>query len=108
MGARAAQLAEQTARKTFEEGIAADTLPSITIAKANIVQGVGLLTLIVEAGFAGSNGEARRHIKGGAIKINDVAINDERAKLDESHLNDDGVIKLSMVKRSTFWFGQNE
>ena len=98
-GREAAEIAEQTARKTFEEGIAADTLPSITIAKSSIAQGVGLLTLIVEAGFASSNGEARRHIKGGAIKINDVAINDERANLDESHLNDDGIIKLSMGKK---------
>lgn len=98
-GREAAEIAAETARKTFEEGITAQSLPTINVAQSSIDEGVGLLTLIVEAGFASSNGEARRHIKGGGIKINDIAINDERAIIDASHLNDSGVIKLSMGKK---------
>jgi len=98
-GRDAADKAAETARITFEENRAAKDLPSIIIANDKLGGGIGLLTLIVEAGFAESNGQARRHIKGGAIKVNDVVINDERANLDSSHLDGDGVIKLSMGKR---------
>jgi tyrosyl-tRNA synthetase len=98
-GREAAEMAAETARKTFEEGVTAQSLPTIKIPQSQIDDGIGLLTLIVEAGFASSNGEARRHIKGGSIKINDIAMKDERANVDSTHLNDDGVIKLSMGKK---------
>jgi len=98
-GMEAAQRAEETARKTFEEGQAASTLPTIKVAAGDFNDGIGVLSLLVEAGFAKSNGEARRHIKGGAIKINDQAISDESQKVGQDQLNDDGVVKLSMGKK---------
>jgi len=98
-GQKAAQQAALTARKTFEHGISADTLPSINVTQNMLDEGIGILTLIVEAGFASSNGEARRHIKGGAIRVNNVVIGDERENLDKSHLDQDGIIKLSMGKK---------
>lgn len=98
-GREAAELAAETARKTFEEGGAASTLPSIEVASSDFNNGIGVLSLLVQAGFAKSNGEARRHIKGGAVKINDVAVSDEGIKVGESDLNADGVVKLSMGKK---------
>ena len=98
-GRETANQAAETARITFEDNAIADTLPTIEVAHERLDDGVGLLTLMVEAGFASSNGEARRHIKGGAIRINDQVISDERAIVDHSHLNEDGIIKLSMGKR---------
>jgi tyrosyl-tRNA synthetase len=98
-GRETAERAAETARITFEEKAVAETLPTIKVAQDKLDEGIGLLTLIVEAGFASSNGEARRHIKGGAIKVNDIAINDERASLGKSHLDGEGVIKLSMGKK---------
>ncbi len=99
-GRKIAQQAAETARKTFEEGVTAQSLPTIDIARSRIdEEGVGLLTLIVEAGFASSNGEARRHVKGGGIKINNVVINDERSNITATHLNDDGLVKLSMGEK---------
>jgi tyrosyl-tRNA synthetase len=98
-GKEAAEIAAETARKTFEEGAAADTLPSISVGEEALGQGLGLLTLMVEAGFAASNGEARRHIKGGAIRINDIQVSDEQASVSKSDLDGDGVIKLSMGKK---------
>ena len=98
-GMEAAQRAEETARKTFEEGQAASTLPTIKVTAGDFNDGIGVLSLLVEAGFAKSNGEARRHIKGGAIKINDQAISDESQKVGQDQLNDDGVVKLSMGKK---------
>ncbi|MEM9331218.1 MAG: tyrosine--tRNA ligase [Pseudomonadota bacterium] len=101
-GVDAAEQAAETARKTFEEGQAAETLPSVPVERADLEEGVGLLSLIVRAGLANSNGEARRHVKGGAIKLNDSAISDERMQVSLDQLNEDGVIKLSMGKKKHF------
>ena len=98
-GREAADLAAETARKTFEEGGAASTLPSIEVASGDFNDGIGVLSLLVQAGFAKSNGEARRHIKGGAVKINDQAVSDEGFKVGQDNLNADGVVKLSMGKK---------
>ncbi|SER45350.1 tyrosine--tRNA ligase [Rhizobium sp. NFR03] len=98
-GRAAAEAAAETARKTFEEGALAEDLPSIAIPAAELDAGLGLLTLIVRSGLAASNGEARRHVQGGAVRINDVAISDERKAIGSSELTSDGVIKLSLGKK---------
>src|SRR5690606_20291896 len=61
-GREAAQMAAETARKTFEEGALADTLPSIDVPAAELSAGIGVLALFVRAGLAGSNSEVRRQI----------------------------------------------
>ena len=91
--------AAETARKTFEEGALAENLPSVEIAKSELNAGIGLLALLVKAGFASSNGEARRHVQGGAIRINDKAISDERKLIGTNEITADGVIKVSMGKK---------
>lgn len=94
-----AEQAAETARKTFEEGALADNLPSIDVASGELEAGIGLLALIVKAGLASSNGEARRHVQGGAVRINDVAISDERTVIGSGEVTADGVIKLSLGKK---------
>jgi len=98
-GRAAAEEAAETARKTFEEGAISDNLPTIAVPSSELEAGVGLLALFVRAGLAGSNGEARRHVQGGAIKLNDVAITDDKTLVNAGYLNDDGVIKLSLGKK---------
>lgn len=98
-GRDAAEQAAETARKTFEEGALADTLPSIDVPGAELEAGIGLLNLIVRAGLAASNGEARRHVQGGAVKINDEAVSDERRSIGTGEVSADGVIKLSLGKK---------
>ncbi|MBW8284191.1 MAG: tyrosine--tRNA ligase, partial [Rhizobium sp.] len=88
-----------TARKTFEEGALSENLPSIEIPAAELEAGIGLLSLIVRAGLAASNGEARRHVQGGAVKINDAAVSDERIAIGMGEMTGDGVIKLSLGKK---------
>jgi tyrosyl-tRNA synthetase len=98
-GRDAAEQAAETARKTFEEGALADTLPTVEVAASELEAGIGLLGLIVKAGLAASNGEARRHVQGGAVKINDAGVSDERMAVGSAQLTDDGVIKLSLGKK---------
>ncbi len=98
-GRAAAEQAAETARKTFEDGTIAADLPSVAVSAAELEEGIGLLSLLVTAGLAGSNGEARRHIKGGAVKINDLAVTDERTIVDTTHAIQDGAVKLSFGKK---------
>jgi len=98
-GRTAAEEAAETARKTFEEGALADNLPSIEVPTAELEAGVGVLALFVRAGLAESNGEARRHVKGGAVKVNDKSVSDERQTLGTADVTADGVIKLSLGKK---------
>ena len=95
-GQKAAEDASETARKTFEEGESAAGLPTLEL---DLSAGVGVLQAAVLAGFASSNGEARRSIQGGAIRVNDVAVTDEKMQLTLKSLNSEGVIKLSMGKK---------
>jgi tyrosyl-tRNA synthetase len=98
-GRAAADEAAETARKTFEEGALADNLPSIDIPLPELESGIGVLALYVRAGLAASNGEARRHVQGGAVKINDVPVADDKHVIGATDLNDDGVIKLSLGRK---------
>ena len=94
-----AEQAAETARKTFEEGVTADTLPTVDIDRASLEAGVGILSLFVSAGLASSNSEARRHVQGGAVRINDQAVSDDRRVVTDADLTADGVIKLSLGKK---------
>ena len=98
-GRAAADEAAETARKTFEEGALSENLPSIDVPAAELETGIGLLALVVRAGLASSNGEARRHVQGGAIRINDAAVSDERKVIGTGEVTDDGIIKLSLGKK---------
>jgi tyrosyl-tRNA synthetase len=98
-GRAAAEQAEETARKTFEEGALADTLPTVEVARGLLVSGVGILSLFVTAGLAGSNGEARRHVQGGAVRLNDEPVSDDRRLVSLDDLTPQGVLKLSLGKK---------
>lgn len=98
-GRAAAEEAAETARKTFEEGALADSLPTVTIPASSLAAGIGVLSLFVQAGLAASNGEARRHIKAGALKINDQPVIDYRMLVNDGHIGPEGAIKLSLGKK---------
>jgi tyrosyl-tRNA synthetase len=98
-GRDAAEAASETARQTFEEGAIAESLPTLEISNAELGDGAGVLTLFVKAGLVASNGEARRQIKAGGLRVNDVAVTDDKLVLTAEHLTPEGVIKLSMGKK---------
>ncbi|XUM21294.1 tyrosine--tRNA ligase [Bradyrhizobium oligotrophicum S58] len=98
-GEEAARTAAETARRTFEEGAIAENLPTVEVAKAELDAGLGVLNAFVRAGLVASNGEARRQIKGGGLRVNDVAVTDEKMALTPAELTSEGVIKLSLGKK---------
>ncbi len=98
-GADAARQAAETARQTFEEGAIAQNLPAVEIPQGELDAGLGVLTAFVKAGLVASNGEARRQIKGGGLRVNDAAVTDEKMTLSKANLTPEGVIKLSLGRK---------
>jgi len=98
-GREAALAAAETARRTFEEGAIAENLPSVEVARSELESGLGVLTAFVKAGLVASNGEARRQIKSGGLRVNDEPVADEKMTLTSSQLTSEGVIKLSMGRK---------
>jgi len=98
-GADAADDAAKTAEQTFEAGTTAEGLPTTEVPRAELEGGIALFALLARAGLAGSNSEARRLIKGGGARVNDIAVQEETVEVDASAINDDGVVKLSAGKK---------
>ena len=98
-GREAAERAEVTARVTFEAGAIDLSLPTTDIASGDLAAGLGILTALVRAGLAASNGEARRHIQSGGVRVNDKVIEDERLALGNGDLLPEGIIKLSVGRK---------
>ena len=98
-GADAAAAAERTAAETFEQGQSAAGLPTIDIPAAEMADGIAAFALFARAGLATSNGDARRLIRGGGARVNDVQLKDENAPVAADQADADGVIKLSAGKK---------
>ncbi len=98
-GAEAASEAAETARRTFEEGATGDSLPSITVPRAELDAGIAAFELFRRSGLAASGGEARRLIKGGGARVNDAAIAGEAQLIGAKDLTGEGFIKLSAGKK---------
>lgn len=96
-GRSAAEQAAETARKTFEEGAPAETLPTV-----KIENGTGILNAAVATGAVSSTSEARRQIKSGGVKLNGVVVSDERTVLTDDNATPEGVHVLSFGKKRHF------
>ena len=96
-GRTAANQAAETARKTFEEGAPAETLPTV-----EIENGMGILNAAVATGAVPSTSEARRQIKSGGIKLNGAVVADEKMTLTHSNATPEGVHILSFGKKRHF------
>ena len=97
-GRAAADAAAETARRTFEAGEAAETLPSIDVPRDDLAAGIPAFRLFTLAGLAASNGEARRLIRAGGARINDILVKDEAQIVGVADLQADA-IKLSAGRK---------
>ena len=98
-----AEAAAGTARKTFEEGTLAETLPTVEIADRHLNDfnraQLRVIDAAVLARLASSNGEARRLIRNSGLEVNDETVTDERDAVSAYILTPEGVIKLSLGKK---------
>ena len=98
-GREAGLAAAATAKATFESGALDLSLPTVEVARGDLDAGLGIQAALVLAGLAASNGEARRHIAGNAVRLNDQLVADERQTVGNSAVLPEGVIKLSVGKK---------
>jgi tyrosyl-tRNA synthetase len=97
-GRAAAEEAAETARLAFEEGAAAETLPTVMVRAAALAEGIPAFALLVQAGMATTNGEARRLIRGGGARLNDLVFSEEGQMVTAADLQD-GALKLSIGRK---------
>lgn len=97
-GAAAAKAAEETARATFTGGGSGAALPTVETARVEIA-GMRVADALRRAGLAESNGEAKRHIKAGAVSVNNVIVSDELAALSDADIDSENLVKLSVGKK---------
>ncbi|WP_158766263.1 tyrosine--tRNA ligase [Terricaulis silvestris] len=96
-GREEAEKAAGAAQATFEQGVRSDDLPTVDIPAAEL-NGLRVAAAFVRTGLVASNGEAKRHIAAGALRVNDVAVTDENASLSAADIVA-GAIKLSLGKK---------
>jgi tyrosyl-tRNA synthetase len=92
-GRAAGDASAETARRAFEQGEAAESLPTI-----EAVLPTAVLDLAVQAGFAASKGEARRLIRQNGLRLNDEPITDEAFNVTAADLRQ-GAAKLSAGRK---------
>jgi tyrosyl-tRNA synthetase len=90
-GPDAAAEAAETARRTFEEGTAGEALPTLTVTGE-----IGIVAALTTLGLATSNGEARRKLAEGAVRLNGVVIKEPTFAIT---LETDEPVKLSLGKK---------
>ncbi len=97
-GKSEANLAEETAKKTFDEYSTGSGLPTISINQKKLNEKINIIDLVVLSKLESSKSEIRRLIKGNGIKINNQTINDEKFFITRELFNEN-FIKLSLGKK---------
>jgi tyrosyl-tRNA synthetase len=98
-GDAAAASAAETARRVFEQGTAGGDLPTLDKPRGDLDAGLPLFRLVVEAGLAKSNAEARRLIEQGGIRVNDQPAGDPNRAIGLGDLGPDAAIKLTAGRK---------
>ena len=91
-GQEEAVKAQEGARALFSSGNAAD-MPVVTLQEEDFENGsIGILKLLVKAGLAASNGEARRNVEQGGVSVDGVKVSDVRAQITKSEIGSEGIV----------------
>jgi tyrosyl-tRNA synthetase len=98
-GEAAANEAAETARRTFEEGALAESLPTIDLPRARLESGLPAFELFADAKLAESRSEARRLIKGGGARVNDKPVASDTTTVSLADADSEGRIKLSAGRK---------
>ncbi len=98
-GEEAARRAAEAARALFEGGAGEiSALPVVEVPRARLEAGIPVVELFTKAGLTRSNSEARRLIRGGGARIDDLRIEDEQLVVTAEMLKN-GQLKLSAGKK---------
>ena len=89
-----AQKAQETSRAVFSGKGSHEDMPSVTLESSDFNESeIGILTLLTKAGFAASNGEARRLVIQGGVSVNDEKISDPKKTFNADEFKNDFILK---------------
>ena len=101
-GKAAAKKAEKTAKETFEIGGMGKALPEIKVKKNKFIKGIKILDLLTINKIFSSKSEARRAIKGAALKINNKVLSDESKIIHTIDFEKNKILKISFGKKKHY------
>ena len=91
-GEEEAKKAQDSAKALFASGNAAD-MPEVVLTDDDFEEGsIGILRLLVKAGLAPSNGEARRNVEQGGVSVDGEKVTDPKVQLTKDTFAGDGVV----------------
>ena len=96
-GRLAAEKAQKTAKKVFQEGNIGESLPTTNLNLADLENNITLVQLFIRSGLASSSKEVKRLIASGNAKVNDLQFTDTNYRI--SDIKDPNIIKLSVGKK---------
>ena len=92
-GEEEARKAQEGARALFAGGGNTANMPEIELSEEDFEDGqIGILKLLVKAGLASSNGEARRNVEQGGVSIDGDKVTDVKAQVAKDSIGQDGVV----------------
>ncbi len=98
-GSEAAKAAAETARATFSDKATSAGLPTFRLDNDELADGIPVIEVVVASGFATSKGEARKLVRGGGVRINDVVVGNESQVITAEDLDAKARVKLSVGKK---------
>ena len=92
-GEEEAQSAQEGARALFAGGGNTANMPEVQLSDEDFENGeIGILRLLVKAGLASSNGEARRNVEQGGVSVDGEKITDVKAQIAKDSIGEDGIV----------------
>ncbi len=93
-GEEEAEKAQTTSRAIFAGAGSHENMPTTELTSGDFVDGkIGVLSMMVKAGLAASNGEARRLVQQGGVSINEEKITDASYSLDIAAFDNEIILK---------------
>ncbi|MGC6493675.1 MAG: tyrosine--tRNA ligase [Myxococcota bacterium] len=86
--------------KAMVAGAAAADLPTHTVSRAALEEGVPIYVALAEAKLTSSRSDARRMVKGGAVRMGQVKVHDAELRLTVENVPDDGLVLRVGKKRA--------
>ena len=85
--------AQEGARALFAGGGSTANMPEIELSGDDFEDGqIGILKLLVKAGLASSNGEARRNVEQGGVSVDGDKVTDVKAQIAKDSISEEGIV----------------
>ncbi|NDB84937.1 MAG: tyrosine--tRNA ligase, partial [Alphaproteobacteria bacterium] len=88
--------------------LAGEALPEFIIPSAELAQGINLSELVYRCNLSSSKSEAKKLIKSGGVRVNNIKIEEDNSIINLSFISQEGYIKISSGKKRHALFKTNE